>query len=313
MSFSIKFGTYYKNIDVTKIVLDKCVIDNDVIYIPSCVNERCILFTDPFHGVLKSIFVEINESFVEFNSTTSVYIDITSNLVYNDKNVPNLIMSKCWRVTSPDTKLSIIQSKLKLDYGKFEEELPEQIMACRYLTGHEKILEIGGNIGRNSLIMGYILNQKDNDNLVVLESNTHTSEQLTHNRDINNLKFKVENAALSKRKMIQIGWDTICSDEILDGWTSINTITLDELKYKYNIMFDTLVIDCEGAFFNILLDMPDILNNINLIIVENDYRIYENKICVDIVLKNNNFYVDYSEAGGWGDFYNNFYEVWKRK
>ena len=103
------------------------------------------------------------------------------------------------------------------------------------------------------------------------------------------------------------------SDVILDGWSPVNIITFEELSNKFNINFDTLVIDCEGAFYYILLDMPEILNNANLIIIENDYRTYEHKIRMDSILKNNNFYVDYSEAGGWGDFYNNFYEVWKKK
>jgi hypothetical protein len=61
------------------------------------------------------------------------------------------------------------------------------------------------------------------------------------------------------------------------------------------------------------MDMPEILNKINLIIIENDYRIPEHKIFVDNILKQKNFYVQYYEAGGWGDYYNNFYEVWKRK
>ena len=58
-------------------------------------------------------------------------------------------------------------------------------------------------------------------------------------------------------------------------------------------------------------------NNINLIIMENDYTIYEEKLYVDKVLKDNNFYVDYTESGGWGGndciCANNFFEVWKKK
>jgi fructose-bisphosphate aldolase class II len=42
---------------------------------------------------------------------------------------------------------------------------PLQMMAAKYICGHEKILEIGGNIGRNSLIMAFILNSKNNENV----------------------------------------------------------------------------------------------------------------------------------------------------
>ena len=73
-----------------------------------------------------------------------------------------------------------------------------------------------------------------------------------------------------------------------------------------------LVLDCEGAFYYILLDMPEILNNINLIIMENDYTNISHKEYVDEVLRGKNFYRDYVEEGGWGPCQANFFEVWKR-
>jgi hypothetical protein len=86
------------------------------------------------------------------------------------------------------------------------------------------------------------------------------------------------------------------------GYTEITKyITYSELLKKYNIIFDTLVIDCEGAFYYILLDMPEILTNINLIIMENDYfKNIEHKHYIDKILKENNFKVDYSQNGGSG-------------
>jgi hypothetical protein len=92
----------------------------------------------------------------------------------------------------------------------------------------------------------------------------------------------------------------------------VNTISLVELKGKYNIDFDTLVLDCEGAFYYILMDMPEILEGINLIIMENDYYDISKKIYIDQILKACHFYVDYVEPGGWGPCANNFFEVWKR-
>ena len=135
---------------------------------------------------------------------------------------------------------------------------------------------------------------------------------MIENRDLNNFNFKIENSALSKRKLIQKGWETEVSDELKEGYTWVNTITLDELKEKYNIEFDTLILDCEGAFYYILMDMPEILNNINLVIMENDYWDISKKQYIDNILFKNNFYIDYVESGGWGPCYNNFYEVWKK-
>jgi len=60
------------------------------------------------------------------------------------------------------------------------------------------------------------------------------------------------------------------------------------------------------------MDMPEILNNINLIIMENDYHDISQKNYIDKILRNNNFSVIYTESGGWGPCYNNFFEVWKK-
>jgi hypothetical protein len=66
------------------------------------------------------------------------------------------------------------------------------------------------------------------------------------------------------------------------------------------------------------MDMPEILDNINVIIMENDYWNEDNKKYIDDVLMKNRFYVDYSAplldiyAGYTGPYVNNFYEVWKR-
>ena len=201
-----------------------------------------------------------------------------------------------------DSKLQKIHSTLKLKYGSFKDELPEQKMVVRYLKGNEKVLEIGGNIGRNSLVIASIV--KD---LVVLESHEIIATQLKENRDLNHFNFQIINAALSKRKLIQKGWDTIPSDVLMEEYTWVNTITLEQLN-----IFDTLVLDCEGAFYYILMDMPEILDNVNLIIMENDYWDISKKNFVDEILLKYNFTRDYAESGGWGPCYLNFFEVWKK-
>ena len=159
-------------------------------------------------------------------------------------------------------------------------------------------MEIGGNIGRNSLVIASLLEEQSN--LVTLESSTEIARQLTENRRLNNMNFHIESSALSKRRLIQKGWDTKPSEILEPGHNWVNTITLDELRSKYDIQFDTLVLDCEGAFYYILKDTPDILDNINLIIMENDYKVIEQKQYIDTILRDNSFFVDYRESGGWG-------------
>jgi FkbM family methyltransferase len=293
----IFYGIEDNQIDVTEVCLSKLLSDN-IIIIPREDNNRAYYFGDPIFGTLKQIFILKNNETekLKYSDTCKIYINIITNEITIDDEINN--------------KLNYLHSKLNLNHGSFNEELQEQKMVARYLKGNEKVLELGGNIGRNSLIISSIL--QDSSNLVTLECDTNISNQLIENRNLNNLYFHVENSALSIKKMIQKGWDTIQSDILLDDYNWINTITLEELKNKYNINFDTLVIDCEGAFYYILLDFPEILDNINLIIMENDYFDLSNKQYVDNILIQNNFIRDYVESGGWGPCYDNFFEVWKK-
>lgn len=304
----IKYGIINNNIDVTDIALTKCMKQN-IIFIPKNDTARANYFSDPLVNILKSIFIIINNSCFELDHNENIYIDTINNKIYTDENVPKNIREIH---TNPYDKLINIHSQLKIENGCLSQELPEQMMSVTYLTGDEKVLELGGNIGRNSLIIGHILRQKQNNNFVTLECDTDICKQLKHNRDLNNMTFYIENSALSKRNLIQLGWDTIVSDVVLPGYKPVSIISYDELKGKYNIDFDTLVLDCEGAFYYILMDMPEILNGINLIMMENDYRDYNHKLFIDNVLRKNNFNVVYQQQGGWEPCYNVFFEVWKR-
>ena len=303
MHLTIKYGSADYQIDVTNDVLSKCVTKN-VIHIPSGEGNRSDLFSDPCWGILKSIFITDKNGTYIYDHETDIFID--ENEIYTD-NIPEYIKTIFEHVFLV-IKLRKIHSKINIDFGKMRDEFPEQLMSVRYLRGNEKVLEIGGNIGRNSLVIASLLN--DQKNLVTLECDTNIYNQLIHNRNKNNMTFFVENAALSKRKLIQKGWDTISSDVLLDGYSPVNIISWEELQAKY-MSFDTLVLDCEGAFYYILMDMPEILTNIQLIIMENDYYEIEKKEYVDSILKQN-FAVDYSEKGGWGPCKDRFFEVWKR-
>ena len=286
--------------DVTDIVLAKSA-GHHIFTIHASDMSRANIFGDHLPGVLKKIVI-VNDNGERIDCTTEYIIKI--NATTNEITAINI-----------NENLQNIQSNLVLHHGSFNAELPEQRMAVMYLTGSEKVLEIGGNIGRNSLVIASILkNAAYAGVLVSMECSPHISEQLAQNRYVNRLEFYIENSALSNRKLIQRGWDTFPmeNDVIPNGYTAVKTITLNELKQKYSVEFDTLVLDCEGAFYYILMDMPEILNGINLIIMENDYYNISHKQYIDRVMLENNFYRDYAEGGGWGPCVDNFFEVWKK-
>lgn len=301
--FKIFYGVDETKIDVTDICYTQLLKDN-YITIPENDSMRAKLFTDPVFGIPKFIFV------VDNDQNTYIY-DSNVNVVMN--TVSNKI------TTRNDNDFYKFRGDLNLGlkHGKFIGEEQEQIMSYIFLNGNEKVLEIGGNIGRNSLIIASILKLHNDTNplpFVAIECDQVIAQQLIENKDVNNLNFFVEDSALSERRLVQKDWDTfpLESDTIEEGFTEVKTIKLDELNKKYNIKFDTLVLDCEGAFYYIVKDMPQILDNINLVIMENDYRNREHKNYVDSMLTQRGLRCIYSKSGGWGCCYQNFFEVWKK-
>lgn len=236
-----------------------------------------------------------------------------------------LVLSVVWVLVTADNrppprtaleKLQKIHAKLKFSHGSLDLEYPEQLMAASHIGPKNVVLEIGGNIGRNSCVIASLLD--DSSNLVVFESDPDTAKKLLENRDANGFSFAVETCAISKKKLVQNGWNTrpVPEDDgaqIENGWTPVDTMSWSQVRAKYrDKRFDTLVVDCEGGMFYILADEPDFLETFKTIIIENDFQDIEHKRFVDSEFVRFGFRNVYREAGGFGPCYDNFFEVWKR-
>ena len=60
------------------------------------------------------------------------------------------------------------------------EEYPEQVMSVLFFEPDDKVLELGSNIGRNTLVISSLL--KDSSNLVTLE--TDSVKELEYNKKL---------------------------------------------------------------------------------------------------------------------------------
>lgn len=150
-------------------------------------------------------------------------------------------------------------------------ELPEQELLFRYIRGDSKVLELGGNIGRSSIVISKLLDNPQDH--VVLESDPRSADQLRKNKKANGCGFQVVNAALSGTPILQKGWDSMPVYDTTPppaGWDYVPTITWDELRQKHPIRFNTIVADCEGCMESIFRSYPQILDGIRTIVVEND-------------------------------------------
>jgi FkbM family methyltransferase len=315
-------ATHYT--DITDIVLKKC-LKNNTIFIPMGDGNRCNTFgCDPYPNVLKHIVV------IDFDGQEYIY-DFTKEVHINlepiTKQLTDYRNPKIWWnsngkfISDPVERLAKLQKHINLHYvgwGGFEYEYPEQLMAIRFLDENSVVLEIGGNVGRVSHIIQCILNNPKHH--VIMGCDAAMAKQLRYNLDLNTFtSVPVETAALSKTKLYVDGSNNPRPLENYSNTENIRetpTISYSELCVKYNLKFNTLVADCEGSLYYIFKEDPDMLDNIGMVIMENDYREIEHKIAVDNILKQKGFTCVYQEKGvpwaSWSCCYEYFYEVWKK-
>ena len=307
----------YGNNNVFKDVTD-IVIKNEDIIIPYSDVERANIYSDPLVGIIKIIKITDDYNYTEIiKDNESITLKKDSNNKYNLKNkIYNIINQPINEKEKEKYKykdiLSNIHNQITINHGNKMDEYPEQLMSVTFINPNDCVLEIGGNIGRNSCTIAKILN--DSNNLLVIESDPSSVAKLEENKNINSLNFKIEGSAISKVPLMQNKWITkpIINDTIPNDWTLINTITWTDLKQKYNMNFNVLVVDCEGALYYILKEEPDFLNDFKTIIIENDFTDIQHKQFVDDEFKRYNFKNKYQESGGFGPCYNFFYEVWNK-
>jgi FkbM family methyltransferase len=209
-------------------------------------------------------------------------------------------------------KLLVLQKCITLEEGDFKEEHQELIMSIIFIKPNARVLEVGGNVGRNSLIISTILD--DENNLVVLECNRIIANKLRRNRDVNRIYFHIEVSALSKKRLMQRDYETRPLEDIrnTEGWSPVNIISFDFLQGKYGIIFDTLVLDCEGAFYEILRSMPECLENIKTIILVNDSQVEDERRFVNETVIRKGFNKVFSRNHPSDDSVKDFYEVFQK-
>lgn len=309
--FSVFYGIQNHYIDVTYLALLHGLKGN-MLFIPATDVRRAELFGDPVFGVLKHILIKYGKFSTIYPADQSITLNIDNGAkIETNKLRGTMAENQWWSGLQPTEKLAYIHHKLKFVGGTLAEEYPEQLMTTAYLPPEAKVLELGSNIGRNTLVIASIL--YDSRNLVTLECDPNSCAILDKNKSLNGYEFHIENAALSYRKLIQQGWNTIPSETLLPGHASVKVITFEELEKKYQIQFDTIVADCEGALYYILSDHPNLLNNIKLLIVENDYTNLHHHQYVATLFINKGFTRVYFAPGPtWASIPEAFYEVWRK-
>jgi FkbM family methyltransferase len=162
----------------------------------------------------------------------------------------------------------------------FNYEKYEIYLISKYINKNATILELGGCIGVvSNKINSLIINKK---NHIVLEPNIHICNFLLQNKKLNNSFFEVENTIISKNESVDffvyedVLWSSVyVRDNILNKKISIKTTSVENLKNKYKLIFDTLVMDIEGGELDLLTD-NSFINNFKSMFIEFHPDIYGN-------------------------------------
>lgn len=152
--------------------------------------------------------------------------------------------------------------------GWYEKQ--EREFIPRYLEENATVLELGGCIGVVSCVINNVLADKKKH--ITVEANPFLIEHLTHNRDKNSCQFAIENKILAKAEKVTFN----IQESIVQGSANVESsrkvevegITPEVLENKYNLKFDTLIMDIEGGELPLFRDFKPFLSQLKSIFFE---------------------------------------------
>lgn len=247
-------------------------LNNDKYIIPETDSKRYdVIGIDPCPGIYKDIRVIKNdETIVTLNRDEQHVITIKDSIVLIDildtpHPIDNYLGSGTYK------KVIELQNSMVNKPGELSDEFPEQAMIFTFLSPDAKVLEIGGNIGRSTAIIGKVI-ENGNGEAYVLET---LKDPYNINKSMcekNNFKCTLINAALSEHNLVQDNWITAVEGTPgTKDWVKIPTITYENLKLQMGYEPTTLILDCEGATTEILKSYPELMNSVDTVIIENDF------------------------------------------
>ena len=154
----ILYGSDHYRVDITDTVMQKHLVNRNVC-IPNSDHARADLFGDPAFGEVKFI---------------KIFDDMLNSRIYNSEQVVNIPVDcdfenfedKTLESSKEETDAIISTHSFNHnvqwvksnpnDYNS--DETYEQYMTYRFLPRNASVLELGGNIGRNSMLISSLLN-----------------------------------------------------------------------------------------------------------------------------------------------------------
>jgi FkbM family methyltransferase len=150
-------------------------------------------------------------------------------------------------------------------------EIDEQYLAKHFIKDDDVVLELGARYGAVSCTING--NLKNKYNQVVVEPDQRVWEILEKNKINNNCQFHIVKGFISNEKLSLNGLESFngySTYSVIDEKSTIPSYTLEEIKNKYNLIFNVLVADCEGFLEKFFDENPELYDTLRLVIFEAD-------------------------------------------
>ena len=173
-------------------------------------------------------------------------------------------------------------------------ELEEHYLVKKYLKDSDIVLELGGCLGFVSCLTNIRLANKSNH--VVLEPNPYLQNYLLFNRNNNDCNFNIVEGVISNKDNEELYFNnTILGSSIKNKSNKsvpVSCFTINQLQNKFNLKFNTMIVDIEGGEYDLFKEIDFKSLNIRKIIIEfhnfsNILTDLEVNYCLDKLVENN--------------------------
>ena len=153
-----------------------------------------------------------------------------------------------------------------IDHENTEKD--EQDIAKAYIEPNNVVLELGARYGTVSCVINKLLNNKTNQ--VVIEPDEKIWDSLEKNKQNHNCEFHIVKGFISNKRFA-LSDSGYGSTAIESSESKIQSYSLQDIETKYNLKFDTLVVDCEGCLETFFDEYPHMYVQLKNITFEEDY------------------------------------------
>ena len=149
-------------------------------------------------------------------------------------------------------------------------EAPERALVKQYVDPNAVVLEVGACIGVVACVTNQLLANPLHH--VAVEANPELIGTLRKNRDANGCQFRIEQAVVGEAGEVSFNISPLMTASRLGDPVgrpvTVSSLSIGDIQRKYDLIFDTLIADIEGAELDLFVGHQEILGQFRTIIIE---------------------------------------------